>query len=61
MEPLRRILTDDAHPWTTQHLHRLREVMEGILGAVPLLNFETGKPAKLEVHTSPIRIEGVLL
>ena len=60
-EPLRRILVDNAHLWTTQHLHRLREVVESILGAFPVLNFETGKPARLEVHTGPIRIWGVLL
>ena len=60
-EPLRRILADDAHPWTTQHSHQLREVVESILGAVPVLNFETGKPARLEVHPGPIEIGGVLL
>jgi len=60
-EGLRKMLTDDSQPWTEAHSTKLREVVEAILGAVPVLNFEAGLPARIEVHAGPVGIGGVLL
>ena len=60
-EPLRKLLSEDSQEWTETHSHQLRKIVEDILGAVPTLNFQAGVPARLEVHTGPIGIGGVLL
>ena len=59
--PLRKLVSNDALPWTSAHTKCFRELVQYVVDTVPIINFDPWSPARLEVSIGPQGIAGVLL
>ena len=60
-EPIRKLLAKPHLPWTPQHSSCVKDLCRRIQSGIPHLNFDPDAPLRLEVHTGPAGLAGVLL
>ena len=60
-EPLRKLLSNDAAPWTPEATNAVRDTVSKVLSGVPWINFDAEAELRMELKVSPGGLAAVLL
>ena len=60
-EPLRKLLGNDAMPWTPEATKAVKDTASKVLSGVPWINFDGEKEVRMELKVSPGGLAAVLL